>query len=96
MSSDIFLVNDGKYITSVLHDSEPVLKEQLDYLKQFDLTKSELEIIGRVLRGFGNQKIASDLFISKGTLRSHLNNIYRKVPTAIREQLLFIHKNKKM
>lgn len=94
--ADVFLINDSKFITSVLYEGGSVLKEQLKYLKQFDLTKSELEIIGRVLAGSENQKIASELFISKGTLRSHLNNIYRKVPAAIREQLLFIHKNKKM
>lgn len=48
-------------------------------LKQYGLTPKEKEICCRVRQGFDNQEIASQLFISVHTAKTHLKNIYKKL-----------------
>jgi len=42
------------------------------------LTPRELEIVTMVARGLRNRAIAEQLFITEGTVKIHLHNIYRK------------------
>jgi DNA-binding NarL/FixJ family response regulator len=42
-------------------------------------TPRELEIIAMVARGLRNRAIAEQLFITEGTVKIHLHNIYRKI-----------------
>ena len=44
------------------------------------LTKKEVEIAEQVVEGKPNVEIQDALFISKSTLKTHLNNIYKKIP----------------
>lgn len=44
-----------------------------------DLTPRELEIVCMVARGLRNRAIAEKLFISEGTVKIHLHNIYQKI-----------------
>lgn len=44
------------------------------------LTKREIDILTRAARtGLGNRKLAEALFVSEGTLKWHLHNIYSKL-----------------
>ena len=43
------------------------------------LTPREREIVRLVSTGLANKAIASGLFISEGTVKIHLHNIYRKL-----------------
>ena len=43
------------------------------------LTKKEIEIIDGVLKGKMNKEISSDLNISIATVKTHMNNIYKKL-----------------
>jgi DNA-binding NarL/FixJ family response regulator len=43
------------------------------------LTPRELEIVRMVARGMRNRAIAEQLFISEGTVKIHLHNIYQKI-----------------
>jgi DNA-binding NarL/FixJ family response regulator len=43
------------------------------------LTPRELEIVGMVTQGLRNKGIADRLFISEGTVKIHLHNIYEKL-----------------
>lgn len=43
------------------------------------LTKRELRILGKLESSLSNREIAESLFISEGTLKWHLNNIYGKL-----------------
>lgn len=43
------------------------------------LTRRELKILGELESGLGNREIAQRLFISEGTLKWHLRNIYGKL-----------------
>lgn len=43
------------------------------------LSPREGEIAKLIIAGFSNNEVASQLFISKPTVRTHLNNIYKKI-----------------
>ena len=54
--------------------------EQTDaLLKQYQLTKRELEILGFIRDGFTNQQIAGKLFLSIYTVETHRKNIMQKL-----------------
>jgi DNA-binding CsgD family transcriptional regulator len=44
-----------------------------------DLSERELEVLALLASGRTNSEIARDLFVSTGTVKSHANNIYRKL-----------------
>ena len=44
-----------------------------------DLTKRELRILAKLDSGMSNREIAESLFISEGTLKWHLHNVYGKL-----------------
>jgi DNA-binding CsgD family transcriptional regulator len=50
----------------------------LDSLKMLDLSQRETEVLAWVIQGKDNLSIAADLRIGIGTVRKHLENIYRK------------------
>lgn len=43
------------------------------------LTAREREVLGLLLRGFPNKAIASTLYLSESTVKSHLRSIFRKL-----------------
>lgn len=47
--------------------------------KRFHMTKRELQIAKLACQGFSNDKIAKNLKIRVGTVKTHLRNIYRKI-----------------
>jgi DNA-binding NarL/FixJ family response regulator len=62
-----------------------------------ELTKREIEILEQLKEGLSYERIAENLFISYGTVRKHIENVYRKlqvhnkveaVQKAIREKLV--------
>jgi len=46
---------------------------------EVDLSKREIEVLQQLATGLDYQKIADNLFISSGTVRKHIENIYRKL-----------------
>ncbi|KHD87133.1 MAG: two-component response regulator-like protein [Bdellovibrio sp. ArHS] len=84
---DIMIVNDGDRITTLLYlleGQEEQKQKQEAFFREKGLTKSELRIMNMVLEGHTNAVIAEKLFISKATLKTHLNNIYKKLPDSMR------------
>ena len=45
----------------------------------FNLTKRETEILEQLASGLNYNQIAENLFISPGTVRKHIENIYQKL-----------------
>ncbi len=86
--ADAVVVNDGTVITTLLFDRTKQIKQQLDFLNKFDLTKSEAQIAALILEGKSNREVANRLYISKKTLRTHLNNIYKKLPEQVRAEIM--------
>ena len=56
---------------------EPVQSSVRDIAEQ--ISKREMEILALVSEGFPNKEIASRLFISRATVRTHLMHIYEKL-----------------
>jgi len=50
------------------------------------LTPRELEVLGLVQRGRSNREVAEDLFISRGTVKRHIENIMAKLGVSDRTQ----------
>jgi DNA-binding CsgD family transcriptional regulator len=55
-----------------------------------NLTKRETEIVSYILKGYRNAEIADSLFISEGTVKNHLRNIFEKAK--VRNRTGLIHK----
>lgn len=53
--------------------------DQQDSLTAHGLTRRELAILQRLASGLSNKEIAEAIFISEGTLKWHLHNIYGKL-----------------
>lgn len=51
------------------------------------LTSREVEIVRMVASGLGNREVGEKLFISEGTVKSHLHTIYEKLGIRSRVQL---------
>ncbi len=50
------------------------------------LTERELEVLQLVAAGKTNRQVATDLFVSVGTVKTHANNVYRKLDAHSRTQ----------
>ena len=57
------------------------------YAKQHGLSARESEVLSLLLSGKDNRAIATELFLSEGTIKSHVHNIMKKTTTSSREEL---------
>lgn len=76
---DILFIEDDDSLTTLLIPVSEQHQKDLRYLKKFDLTRSEMDIALLVCQGKSNKEICSHLHISRSTLKTHLNHIYRKI-----------------
>lgn len=60
-----------------------------------ELTAREKEIIQMIVSGKRNKEIADTLFVELSTIKSHVNNIYKKVEVQTRRELIkkYLHMN---
>lgn len=56
--------------------------------RRFGLTKRETEVLRLFVRGRSTSRIAEDLYVSSGTVSTHLRNIYHKADVHSRQELL--------
>lgn len=56
----------------------------------FGLTPRELEVLALLPKGMMSAQIASELFISEATVKTHLSSIYRKLSVANRSEAVAI------
>ncbi len=80
---DILFINDGAHLTTLLYPLEDRHEADMQHVSQHELTKREQEIIRLVIQGCRNGEIAEKLFISKATLKKHMNNIHKKLPASV-------------
>ena len=55
-----------------------------------ELTERELEILRLIARGRSNREIAAELFLSEGTVKTHVNRIFRKLDLRDRTQAVVL------
>jgi DNA-binding NarL/FixJ family response regulator len=63
------------------------IADQIDVAFRF-LTRREQQIVDMVCAGYQNKVIASALGISEGSVKQHLNRIYRKFGGRKRKELI--------
>ena len=74
------VVSGQKYYDAKLNKSTNPNQHGDDFfMKQFQLTKREIEIIGLVGKSYTNEEIAEKLFLSVATVKTHRNNINLKL-----------------
>ncbi|NJB72859.1 DNA-binding CsgD family transcriptional regulator [Saonia flava] len=60
-------------------------KEKNQTLKK--LTQQELKVVDQILADKTNKEIAADMFISLSTVKTHINNLYKKLNVSSREDI---------
>lgn len=87
----------GYYLNSNLPDkqcSSPNLEKensllsQAEILRYHNITGRELQILQLILDGYNNREIGKELFILANTVRNHIYNIYKKLGTKSRYELI--------
>ena len=80
----IFSLKNGEAIMNGIIASKVLeyFKKQADAVPRLDeykLTEKEKEILNKLIQGLGYKQIASECFIARETLNTHMKNIYRKL-----------------
>ena len=82
--ADVVISEIDNELITFIYPLDEKIKQQLLKYEIYNLTASELKIVSRLVLGQSNQTIADALFISKATLKKHINNIYKKIPEKLR------------
>ena len=72
----------GKKYFPAQHEMKPVADDSFyfdEFLKKYQLTKREVEIIKMVCQEMSTKEIAAALFLSDLTINTHRRNIFRKL-----------------
>lgn len=84
-----FLANLTPRILLKLRDPSKMDAEIENKIEErFSLTTREKEILGMLLKGKSNKEISDLLFVSTETVKTHLQNIYRKLGVRSRMEVL--------
>ncbi|MFB2876052.1 response regulator transcription factor [Floridanema aerugineum] len=67
-----------------------IVSEYHLYLQEHPLTKRELEILELIVQGDTNSEIAEKLYLTVGTVKTHLRNIFNKLNVNDRTQAAVI------
>jgi DNA-binding CsgD family transcriptional regulator len=80
--------SDEPYVIVAIEEpSAPPVVDSL-CVERFGITKSELAVVRELLTGAGTREIASRLFVSQATVRTHLKHIYEKAGVHSRVELI--------
>ena len=55
------------------------------------LTPTELDVVARAAKGLSNREIGEQMFISAGTVKTHLAHVFAKLDVANRTELTAAH-----
>jgi DNA-binding NarL/FixJ family response regulator len=81
------VLNQAKHIaTSASVDISRNGEDYAQVLEMTPLTERELEVLELIVAGFSNAQIASELYITVGTVKTHVCNILNKLSASDRTQ----------
>ena len=75
---------DNAKLKAILHGRKPIVAGGMSEV----LSKKEKRIVELVVDGYKNKEIASILFLSEQTIKSHLGRIFKKMKIRSRSQLV--------
>ncbi|SDA14654.1 DNA-binding response regulator, NarL/FixJ family, contains REC and HTH domains [Ruminococcus sp. YE71] len=67
-------------------------KKKFDY-SEYDINETEQDIIAKVAEGLSNKEIAQLLYLSEGTVRNYMSDIFLKLDVRDRTQLAIFYFN---
>ncbi len=67
--------------------------DEFDLAYQVRITEREKQVIALILENKKNKEISDALFVDISTIKSHINNIYRKTGVKSRKELILIGKS---
>lgn len=70
--------------------SQSFMQDYSSYMRKYDLTRRECEILKLLFEGKENDVIANELFIAENTLRRHIYNMYSKMGIKSRWELHYL------
>ncbi len=73
-----------------------VQADQSKQEKQMRISTREMEVLQLIAKGFGNKKIAEELFISERTVKTHVTHLLEKLELSDRTQLAIYAINNKL
>lgn len=59
-----------------------------EFLKQNNLTESEIKVVLQVVKGLSNREVSTNIGITEKTVKLHLTNVYSKIGINSRAQLI--------
>lgn len=77
----------------LLEEKQSTSVAQTDLIKT--LTKRQKEVYDLILQGKSNKQITTELFIEASTLKTHINQIYKKLNIRTRKELNTLTDNKR-
>lgn len=81
-------------LSSGLSRMTSVRKEESVQADGLDLSEREMEIARMLVQGFTNKQISAALYISEGTVRNYISNIYSKIGIGDRTQAVLFLREK--
>jgi DNA-binding CsgD family transcriptional regulator len=63
-------------------------------VSELELSKRELEVLSLLARGHSNQEIATKLFVSLSTVKTHIQNLYEKLD--VKRRIRAVEKAKRL
>ncbi|WEV50386.1 helix-turn-helix transcriptional regulator [Lactobacillus sp. ESL0700] len=89
---EILLQHKMNQYQAMIHEKEVASEDSqvVGFCEYYKMTKRESEILRLVLKGKKNQEIADELFISVGTVKSHIYSIFKKLEVDRRSQLMHV------
>ncbi|MFK7771430.1 MAG: response regulator transcription factor [Saprospiraceae bacterium] len=91
MISQIYFRQKQQPLVSEDSKNEPP-QLNLKKIEELNISKREYEVLGLIDKGFSNQEIASQLFISESTVKTHVSNLLSKLDAKRRTQAINIAK----
>jgi ATP/maltotriose-dependent transcriptional regulator MalT len=76
---DITLLESARNIVTFLQPLKGRYEAALEWYRDKGLTRRETQVVELTIRGASNNDICNRLSISMATLKTHLNNVYRKL-----------------
>lgn len=90
---DITLLRSNTHMITFLQPLKEKYQKALNYYKDANLTKRETEILSFIIKGVSNTDICNKISVSKATIKTHINNIYKKV-NDMNLELKYLPKNR--
>lgn len=85
----------GVFINKKYQKSAKILTEKIDYdkISTLEITTREYEVLQLISEGLSNKEIASKLFLSESTVKTHVSNLLLKLNAKRRTQAVQFAKN---